>query len=595
MPRSLPARVAGLSLPLLALCYLHTVGAAEPGTPSPPNSTLMLQLAKDSITGHLADPHGQPIANAKVAIEAIDVGAAAGPAERNMSLSVPANAATAIVGIRANLEGACVCAGDAAAIVGGIHYREQDHGHGTPRHADVSPVSLPISGAPVSVRTLKLTADMKYEPNLQEFPVTAGAAFMLSTPVAATANAEHAGYVTIIFRDKDHKEIHRDNLWFEPSHRALGEVTTGQNGGFQLPLPPDVVMAQETVHATFSGDASRGAATTTLALAPGNAVPPALRQPLADPRAKLVVFAPRQDFWKPFESGASWDELARQWPKGAAHVNMIGLNEGPIRAMPDASLARLVHELNAHHIAINLGILATNWFHEPPCGGGIEGYSDPGSANGTVAKLLRAGASIGMISMDEPLYFGHYYQGKNACRSTIEDVAQRTAVIVKIYTAAFPNVIIGDSEPFPAISSAPGWQADYPRWVESFQRETSAALSFTDIDINWGDPHLSRPGGPPNVADAIAIVDLSQRVAQVLRANGLGVGMFYTGFGGGALSDEKWMAQARAHMDAVARSGINPDRLVFATWDKFPANTFPESNPSALASLLAYYLDHYRR
>jgi hypothetical protein len=164
--------------------------------------------------------------------------------------------------------------------------------------------------------------------------------------------------------------------------------------------------------------------------------------------------------------------------------------------MPDAALARLVHELNAHHIAINLGILATNWFHEPPCGGGIEGYSDPGSANGTVAKLLRAGASIGMISMDEPLYFGHYYQGKNACGSSIEDVARRTAVIVKIYTAAFPNVIIGDSEPFPAISNAPGWQADYPRWVESFQRETGTALSFTDIDNQLGRSAFEPPRRP---------------------------------------------------------------------------------------------------
>jgi hypothetical protein len=592
MPRNLAARIAGLSLALLALCHLHGVAADGSGPAPAPVSTLKLQRAGDVVIGHLADPHGQPIANAPVAIEAIDVDAAAGPTERNLSLTVPANAATAIVGIRANMEGACVCAGEAAAIIGGIHYRER----GTPRHADISPVSLPISGAPVSVRTLKLAADVKYEPNLQEFPVTSGAAYTLSTSLAATANAEHAGYVTIIFRDQDHKEIHRDNLWFEPSHRTLGEVTTGTDGSFRLAVPMDVAMAQETIHATFAGDASRGAAIASLALgASGNGPAPALRQPLADPHAKLIVIAPRQDFWKPFEDGATWDELARQWPKSANHVNMIALNEGPIRAMADATLARLVHELNAHHIAINLGILATNWFHEPPCGGGIEGYSDPGSANGTVTKLLRAGASIGMISMDEPLYFGHYYQGKNACRDTIEDVARRTAVIVKIYTAAFPNAIIGESEPFPAIAANPGWQADYPRWVQAFHRETGTALSFTDIDINWGDPRLSRPGGPPNVADANAIMDLSRRVAEVLRANGLGVGMFYTGFGGGSLSDETWMAQARAHMDAVARSRINPDRLIFATWDRFPANSLPESNPSALTSLLVYYLDHYRR
>lgn len=50
--------------------------------------------------------------------------------------------------------------------------------------------------------------------------------------------------------------------------------------------------------------------------------------------------------------------------------------------------------LDRRRIALNIGILPTNSFHEPPCGGGVEGYSDPGSANQTVAKLLRAGASV---------------------------------------------------------------------------------------------------------------------------------------------------------------------------------------------------------
>ena len=51
---------------------------------------------------------------------------------------------------------------------------------------------------------------------------------------------------------------------------------------------------------------------------------------------------------------------------------------------------------------------------------------DRSSANQTVAKLLRAGATVSYISMDEPLWFGHYYSDKNACRSSIDNLAERT-------------------------------------------------------------------------------------------------------------------------------------------------------------------------
>ena len=172
--------------------------------------------------------------------------------------------------------------------------------------------------------------------------------------------------------------------------------------------------------------------------------------------------------------------------------------------------------------------------------------------------------------------------------------AQRTAVIVKIYTDAFPNVIVGDAEPFHAISDQKGWQADYAKWVAAFHTATGTALSFTAIDFNWGDPHLNRPGAPAT-SDPAAIATLSRSVAQVLRANGLIAGMLYTGFGGGPLTDARWMAQAREHMDAVERSGIKPDYIYITSWDAPPTLTLPEGNPNALASLLTYYADHYRR
>ncbi|MBV9456216.1 MAG: hypothetical protein JO141_01680 [Bradyrhizobium sp.] len=551
---------------------------------------LTLENTDSDVKGRLTDARGQAVANAKITLEALDVGAAMGPEPRSLSGTVPATSTTAIIGMRANIEGSCVCDGPAAAIVGGIHYAER----GTGKHIDISPVSLPIEGAPASVRTLKLTPDMKYAPNLQQFPVTSGATFDLSTTMAATANASHAGYITIIFLGGAGKDAKREFLWFEPSHHSLGEVTTGADGIFQTKLPPSVTLAKPTIKAMFAGDAAMRAAIAEHAMTKANVTAPALVQPLANPREKLVIFAPRKDFFRAFENGASWTDLEKQWKKGAAIVNMFALGEGQIRAMPDDVLARLVHELGDHHVALGIEILATNWFHEPACGGGVEGYSDPGSANGAVAKLLRAGASPSMIRMDEPLFFGHYYQGKNACRSPIENVAQRTAVIVKIYTAAFPALTVGDAEPFPAISNQNGWQADYAKWVAAFHAATGTPLSFTDIDINWADPRLNRPG-PSATSDPTAIAGLSRTVAQVLRANKLSVGMYYTGFGGGPLTDARWMAQAREHMDVVEHAGIAPDHIIITSWDPFPALTFPEANPDALSSLLAYYADHYRR
>lgn len=573
----LPETTPG-TLTNIALRYLRTA------------TFLTLENTDDVVKGRLTDARGQAVANARIAVEAVDVGAAMGPQQRSLSGTVPATAATAIIGMRANLEGSCVCDGPAAAIVGGIHYAER----GTNRHVDISPVSLPIEGAPASVRTLKLTPGMNYAPNFQKFPVTPGATFDLSTSMAATANASHAGYVTIIFIGDAGKDAQREFLWFEPSHRSLGEATTDADGIFQMKLPSAVALAKPTIRATFAGDAGMRAAIAEHAAIKAGASTPALVQLLADKHGKLVIFAPRKDFFRAFENGASWPDLEKQWKKGSAIVNMFALGEGQIRTMPDDMLARLVHELNNHHVALGIEILATNWFHEPPCGGGVEGYSDPGSANSTVAKLLRAGASPSMIRMDEPLFFGHYYQGKNACRSPIENVAQRTAVIVKIYTAAFPDLIVGDAEPFPAISNQNGWQADYAKWVAAFHAATGTPLSFTDIDINWSDPRLNRPG-PPATSDPGAIAGLSRTVAQVLRANKLAVGMYYTGFGGGPLTDARWMAQAREHMDAVEHAGIAPDHVIITSWDPYPALTFPETNPDALSSLLAYYADHYRR
>src|SRR5258707_1871786 len=121
-----------------------------------------------------------------ITVTATDVGGRLPPTARHLMGTVPEGATSAVVGIRVGLEGACVCSGPTAAMVGGIHYEEQ----GKPQQ-DIFPFSPPIQGAPMSANTLAVVPGKTFAPNLKQFPVTPGAAYVFDTSISATAAAEH--------------------------------------------------------------------------------------------------------------------------------------------------------------------------------------------------------------------------------------------------------------------------------------------------------------------------------------------------------------------------------------------------------------------
>jgi hypothetical protein len=276
----------------------------------------------------------------------------------------------------------------------------------------------------------------------------------------------------------------------------------------------------------------------------------------------------------------------QSWNKVAPRLSAVIVPEHFIRGSPDKMLVSLIQDLDRRHIDLALEILPINWFHEVPCGGGVEGYSDPGSAYQVVTKLKRAGANVRFISMDEPLWFGHYYSGKNACRSSLDNLAERTSVLVKIYTAAFPGVVVGETEPFPALSSQPNWPAEYFAWLQAFRKAAGVRSEFLQMDVDWGDPKMNI-GSASDGSDIRAVAALVRNVSAVARRNRLKVGMIY--WGGGS-NDAQWMQRARLHVREVQNAGVSLDEATFVTWNPYPSHTFPETDPNALSSLIQYYL-----
>jgi hypothetical protein len=553
-----------------------------------PASSLHLTRSGADITGVLSRSDGEAVTNANVTFAAVDVGARMGPSPRHLAGTVPPGAVTGVIGIRVGMEGSCVCAGPTGAIVGGIHYKEQ--GSGKPQQ-DISPVSLPIQGAPASFRALEIIPGKTFAPNLKQFPVTAGKSYTLDTVISATTAAEHAGYVTLVFLDAEGKGLLREFLWFTPSTQTLGTAQTDDHGAFRLSIPEAVELAQAEIRAEYGGNASLRPAMGILSSPLGavNASLPALESLVSPKATPLTILYPRTDFKAMFADAAPTASTKQQWDQVSRRIQMVYFSGGAITLMSDIALARMVRDLAARHIGLGLEVLATNWFHEPPCGQGIEGFIDPGSANSVVTKLLRAGATLDQIGMDEPLWFGHFYSGKNACRSSIPDLASRVAVIVKIYTAAFPHLAVGDIEPFPAVSNQPNWQSAYASWVKQFQVTAGTPLTFLDLDFDWAAPRLNS-GPAHNTRDPAAIAALAKLTASTARQNGLLAGMILNGGGAPvAHSDAEWMQQARTHIRALQTSGVHFDHALFDSWDKFPIRTLPESDPNTLSSLIGFY------
>ncbi|HZR33951.1 MAG TPA: hypothetical protein VFA75_01150 [Nevskia sp.] len=581
----------GLSCGILALSLLPAAHAAGKTAAVTASSLSASSTASAGAVSGTLTSGGKVVANATLSAYALDVTARTGMSWRTLTGTVPAGAASAIIAVRGGIEGACICAGAGGATVGDVWYTEPNTGN---TH-DVSPVTVPVANAPVSVRTYALVPGQSISSNLAQFAVTSGASYGAYVAIAATGSASSAGYVGVIFLDASGRELRRDKIWFTPTQIGLPNATTNASGQYQLSVPAAVAAVWPEIHVSYTGSATTQATSSVIAstATAAQAQMPALAQQLPTATqlagAKLGWFSPREDFLGAIAQGQTWDQLLLQWSSSAQHIQAIRIPTSVLMAIPDSVLPGIFRAMDAHGLALGLEIGVANNYNEVACGAGVESYSDPGTANQVIQKVLNAGGKVSALLMDEPLWYGHYYTGANACNSTIQDEARRSAVVMKIYTAAFPNVAVGDIEPFPEVPLQPNWQADYASWVQAFYAATGTRISFLHVDFDWGNPAMYQYTAYPSVP---AIQYVAQLAASAARSNGQGIGFILNG-SQDATSDAVYAYTAQFHMDALAGAGVNPDQLAFETWAAYPSLTLPETDPNTLSGEVYYYFSKY--
>jgi len=276
------------------------------------------------------------------------------------------------------------------------------------------------------------------------------------------------------------------------------------------------------------------------------------------------------DYKALFDANAAWPRVA-----GRTHVfeywaQWIDQEHGGTAS--DAELRREIAALKARDIAISISIgpLAPEG-----CGVNVEGFMGGSEqALPLIRRIASLGGTVRYIRLDEPLHGAVVYAGQNACHWTVERTAREVARFVREVHAVYPSIIIGDIEPWPAVSTE-----ILGRWLDAYEAAAGSSFPFLHLDVGW------------------AIVS-SDWVAQVhaierdVRGHDSRFGLIYDGYEGpcGSCTDADWLDAAWSHIVAYELDGGGlPDDAIFQSWVDKPDRTLPEAGPHTFTHLIADY------
>jgi hypothetical protein len=264
------------------------------------------------------------------------------------------------------------------------------------------------------------------------------------------------------------------------------------------------------------------------------------------------------DYLDLFQDGSQWDSAAE-------NLRVFKIDWAFVDRSPVDVLRKSFDALQKRGIS-----LAWEMGAIPPgkdCGNGTEGYA--GDTEKRLSRIKEAGGRLDYIAMDEPFWFGHFAKTKNTCDLTLSELASGVAKQLAAVYAAFPDVKVGDIEPVIG-GSADNFASELFDWFDEFAKATGRPLSFFHADVNWqGNGEEELPA-----------------IEARLRAKKIRFGVIING-DPKASSDTAWTDAAMSHLQRVVDiDRLNPDDIVFQSWDDRPTRVLPETQAGTLMNLV---------
>ena len=270
------------------------------------------------------------------------------------------------------------------------------------------------------------------------------------------------------------------------------------------------------------------------------------------------------DYFELFKPDAPWTDVADK-------IRVFKLPYGLALYGTDEQLRSIFGGLRQRGIALGLEVMALTGRKD--CGEKVEGYSKPGAIAEIAERIHRLGGDLQYVAMDEPLWNGHAFAGRNACRAPLADIAADIAGTVRAIKHVFPAAHIGDIETLGRTEPA-DLSEELLTWTKLFATATGQPLAFVHFDVVWSGPWLQQ----------------YERLVPRLRAAGLRVGMIYNGDADDQ-TDLAWTKHAEQRFVTLeANPALAPADAIFQSWVAHPSHVLPDTQPGTLTWLVGRYL-----
>ncbi len=272
-------------------------------------------------------------------------------------------------------------------------------------------------------------------------------------------------------------------------------------------------------------------------------------------------FIGSEDFIKLFEPDAPWESTAGQIQVFKLYGEWVGNHPA------DAQLKKVIADLNRRGLAI---AIETGPLDPEGCGEGIEGFATVQSGLQMARSVKAAGGVLHFIALDEPYYYGHFYDGPNACHWSAEKIAGEVNIFIQAVKEIFPEVVVGDTEPL----AGPAGAKEYQDWLDTFYEVNGYHLAFLHMDIDW-----SRPKWPEEVGS------IQEHGSEI----GVPIGIIYNGNSFDPTDDAYLSATGERVKKLELVAGVNPDHVIFQSWNDKPDHVLPETEPYTFTGFINKY------
>lgn len=270
------------------------------------------------------------------------------------------------------------------------------------------------------------------------------------------------------------------------------------------------------------------------------------------------------DFMDLFQPGSEWDTAS-------SYIQIFKLYGGwAARDSTDDQLRTAMAAIRQRGLALGVELGPLNPTDE--CGLFIEGFAGEEGV-GTVRRIKAMGGELNFIAFDEPYFYGHFYDGEQACNWSAEKIAQDVDAFIRQVRAVFPDVIIGDIEPV----TGPADARAYNDWLDTFRSVNGYDLAFLHLDIDWSDTRWP---------------DKVKGVEEHGKAIGVPIGIIYNGNFQDE-TDEAWFSITgeRIKRYEIEYAG-DLDHIVFQSWHDKPDRALPESDPFTFTGFIRTYFEN---